>query len=188
MGVCTILLLIIKVLIFVGLPIFINIYDTKCLELFLKMFAAILTSLANASNHTKFLSFSNQKCEIQPTLISLHPNVHSQKLHYYPFAIKSDRCVGSCNTLNDLSNKVCVPNKTEDLNLSVFNMITGINESKTLTKHISCECKCKFDGRKCNSIKRGIMINVDVNVKNITYVKTIIFGILLHVITKMVKI
>ena len=37
--------------------------------------------------------------------------------------------------------KVCVPNKTEDLNLSVFNMITGINESKTLTKNISCECK-----------------------------------------------
>ena len=30
-------------------------------------------------------------------------------------------------------------------------MITGKNESKTLTKHISCECKCKFDGRKCNS-------------------------------------
>ena len=30
-------------------------------------------------------------------------------------------------------------------------MITGINESKTLTKHISCECKCKFDGTKCNS-------------------------------------
>ena len=29
-------------------------------------------------------------------------------------------------------------------------MITEINESKTLTKHISYECKCKF-GRKCNS-------------------------------------
>ena len=42
-------------------------------------------------------------------------------------------------------------NKTEDLNLSVFNSITGINESKTLTKHISCEYKCKLDGRKCNS-------------------------------------
>ena len=49
-----------------------------------------------------------------------------------------------------MSNKVCFPNKTEDLNLSVFNVITGINESKTLAKHISCECKCKFDGRKCN--------------------------------------
>ena len=33
----------------------------------------------------------------------------------------------------------------------MFNMIIGINESKTLTKHISCECKCRFDGRKCNS-------------------------------------
>ena len=71
--------------------------------------------------------------------------------HYYPFAVKLDRCVGSCNTLNDLSNKICLPNKTEDLNLNVFNMITEINESKTLTKHTSFECKCRFDGRKCNS-------------------------------------
>ena len=47
-------------------------------------------------------------------------------------------------------NKVCVPNKTEDLNLSVFNIIVGINKLKTLARHISCECKCKFDGRKCN--------------------------------------
>ena len=30
-------------------------------------------------------------------------------------------------------------------------MITDINESKTLTKYISCECKCKSDGTNCNS-------------------------------------
>ena len=30
-------------------------------------------------------------------------------------------------------------------------MITGIRDSKTLAKHISCEFKCKFNGRKCNS-------------------------------------
>ena len=30
-------------------------------------------------------------------------------------------------------------------------MITGTNESKTLTKHLSCECKCKFDDRNFNS-------------------------------------
>ena len=56
-------------------------------------------------------------------------------LHYYPFVIKLDRCVESCNTLNDLPNKVWVPNKTEDLHLSMSNMITGINEPKTLTEH-----------------------------------------------------
>ena len=76
---------------------------------------------------------------------------YSQKCHYYPFAVTLDSCVGSCNTLNDLSNKECVSNKTEDLNLSVFNITTGITESKTLTKHILCECKCRFDETKCNS-------------------------------------
>ena len=55
--------------------------------------------------------------------------------------VKLDSCIGSCNTLNNLSNKVCVPNKTEDLHLSLFNMITEVNESKTLTEHIACECK-----------------------------------------------
>ena len=87
---------------------------------------------------------SNQKCEIQPKLINLHTNEYSQKFHYHPFAVKLNRCVGSCNTLNNLYNKLYVPNKTEDLYLSVLNMITGINESKTLTRHISCECKCKW--------------------------------------------
>ena len=87
---------------------------------------------------------------IQPALINLHANEHSKEFHYHPSAVKLDRCVGSCKTLNYWSDKVYVPNKTEDLNLSVFSMITGINELITLTKHISCECKCWFDGRKYN--------------------------------------
>ena len=101
------------------------------LALIKKMFIGLLTGIVNASNNTKCVSLSNQKCMTQPTLINLHPNEYSQELHYYPFAIKLDRCVGSCNTLNDLSNKVCIPNKTEDLNLSVFNMINRINELKS---------------------------------------------------------
>ena len=31
------------------------------------------------------------------------------------------------------------------------NIITGINESKSLTKHVSSKSECKFNGRKCNS-------------------------------------
>ena len=48
---------------------------------------------------------------IYPILINFHPNKYSQEFHYYPFDVELDRCVGSCNTLNDLSNKVCVPNE-----------------------------------------------------------------------------
>ena len=99
--------------------------------------------------------------------------------------VKFDRCVRRCNTLNDLSNKVCVPNKIEDLNLSVFNMITGISESKTLTKHILCECKCKFGGKNVIQIDGGITTNVDVSVKKFMYVKKIMFGILVNIFVKM---
>ena len=87
----------------------------------------------------------------QPTLTNLHLNEYSQEFHYYPFAVELDRYVGSCNTLSYLSNKVFVPNKTEDLYRSIFSMITGTNELKTLAKHISCKFECRFDERKCNS-------------------------------------
>ena len=109
------------------------------------MFTVLLTSIVNAFNHTKCVSSSKQKCMIWPTFINIHPSECSQEFHYYPFTIRLDRCVGSCNTLNDLSNKDCVPNKTEDLNLSVFNMITRINESKISTNDVSCECNFRFD-------------------------------------------
>ena len=47
-----------------------------------KMFIVLLANLVNVSSHTKCVSLSNQKCEIQPTLINLHPNEYSQELHY----------------------------------------------------------------------------------------------------------
>ena len=54
--------------------------------------------------------------------------------------------------------KVCVPNKTEDLNIYVFNMIARKND---------------------------ITINVDASVKSIIHMKNNIFGILLHAVAKM---
>ena len=38
------------------------------------MLIILLTSMINASNYTKYALLSNQKCEIQPTLVNLHPN------------------------------------------------------------------------------------------------------------------
>ena len=39
--------------------------------------------------------------------------------------------------LNGFSNKICISNKTEDINLHVFNMATIINKSKPTTKHMT---------------------------------------------------
>ena len=73
-------------------------------------------------------------------------------------AVNLGRYVASCNTPNDLPHRVCIPNKTDYLNLDVFNMITRINESKKLTNHISCKCECEFHEKKCNS-NQNILIN-----------------------------
>ena len=78
-----------------------------------KIFIWLLTSVANVSSHTKCVSLSNQK----PTLINLYPTEYTQGFSYYPFAVYLDRCVQSCDTVDHLSNKVCVPNKAYGLNL-----------------------------------------------------------------------
>ena len=83
---------------------------------------------------------------------------------------------------------------TEDLNMSVFNMITEKNESKMLAKYISFECNIKLDGNKytsnqkwnndkcrCESIKLREAYKKRLKRKIMT-------GILLHVVVKMVNI
>ena len=90
----------------------------------MKIFIGLLTGLVNGSNRTKCVSLSNWKCEIQSILSNLQPNECSQEFHYHASVVCLDQCVGSCNTLNDFFNKVCVPNKTKDINLSMFNIIT----------------------------------------------------------------
>ena len=76
-----------------------------------QVFIGLLASIVNASNLNKCKSLNNQQYMIQPALINLFPNEYSQELHYYPFAVNLVRYVGSCNTLNELFNRVYVPNK-----------------------------------------------------------------------------
>ena len=47
----------------------------------------------------KCVLLSNQKYEIQPTLINLNANEFSQEFHYNPFVVKIDGCAASYNTL-----------------------------------------------------------------------------------------
>ena len=65
--------------------------------------------------------------------------------------ISLDKCYGSCNIVDDLPTKICVPSKTKDKNVKVCNMITKINEAKTSVKDISCDCKLKFNSAASHS-------------------------------------
>ena len=67
--------------------------------------------MVNASTHAKCLSLTNQKFTTQTTLNKLHPNEYTQGLRYCTFAVNLNRCVGSCNTLNDLLIKCSKQNR-----------------------------------------------------------------------------
>ena len=51
-----------------------------------------------------------------------------------------------------------------------------------------CEYKCQFDGIKCNSNQKWTGDKYCCEHKNIIYVKKIMFGIIIHVVAKMVNI
>ena len=59
-------------------------------------------------------------------------------------------------------------------------MITGINDSKILTKDIYANVNVDLIKENAIQINGRITINVDVSVKNVMYVKKIIFGIYLN--------
>ena len=84
---------------------------------------------------------------VRPTVTDLNPI----ELNYYSFMINLNKCSGNCNAADDLSTKICVSGKTEDINVKVFKMVTRINEAKTLIKHISFNFKCRFNSTTCNS-------------------------------------
>ena len=84
------------------------------------------------SEYIKWVSLNNQQLQPRPTPIDLNPG----ELHCYPFVINANKCGRSCNTIDDRLGRIHVSNKIEDSNLKIFNMIKGINESKSFAKHI----------------------------------------------------
>ena len=92
------------------------------------------------------------------TLIDLSP----VEINYYLFMIGLDKYNVGCNTVHNLSIKICVPTETKDLNVKVFDKITRVNEVKTLVKHISSDCKRKLNSTTCNSNQNEIMIKVTI--------------------------
>ena len=72
----------------------------------------------------------------RPAFIDLNLDGNNKRLRRYTFMI-SLYCGGSCDTSDDLSIIIHAPNKMEDVNLNVLNMLRERNESKPLSKHIS---------------------------------------------------
>ena len=110
----------------------------------IKQVFIVLLSFAK-SLATKCVSLGNKRCMARPTLIKLNPI----EPNYYAFMISLNVMELSVLLMTYLQNYL-FPVKRK-IYVKVFNMITKIFEAKALVKHISCDCKCKFNRATCNS-------------------------------------
>ena len=51
------------------------------------------------------ISMTNKECKVRPGIA----NINSDEPVFYPFSIKTSKCNGSCNNINNPYAKICVP-------------------------------------------------------------------------------
>ena len=93
---------------------------------------------------------SNQKCKVRPQIF----NLNKDEPVFFPFSIKTSKCSGSCNNINNPYTKMCVPDVVKNLNVKVFNLMSRTNETRHIEWHETCKCKYRLNGSVCNNRKR----------------------------------
>ena len=104
-----------------------------------KVFFIGLTILSNFTNVIPLscISMKNQECKVRPEII----NVNSNEPVFYPFSIKTSKCSGSCNNINDPYAKMCVPDVVKNLNVKAFSLISRTNETRHIKWHETYKCR-----------------------------------------------
>ena len=87
-------------------------------------FLSTLTSI----NSLSCISINNQELKVRPQIV----NVNVDDPVFFPFSIKTSKCSGSCNNINNPCAKLCVPDVVKNLNVKVFNLVSGTNETRRI--------------------------------------------------------
>ena len=101
-------------------------------------------------NLLECVSMNNQECKVRLEIV----NVNSKGPVFFPFSIRTSKCSGSCNNINDRYAKLFVPDAVKNFNAKVFNLMSTTNETRHIEWHKTCECKCKLDTSVWNSKQR----------------------------------
>ena len=72
----------------------------------------------------------------------------------FPFKIKVDRCIGSCNNKHNPYFKVCNPSIVKNISVKVFDLISQQIKFRNVSFHKSCKCDCLLDKKVCNNKER----------------------------------
>ena len=101
-------------------------------------------------NPLQWVSMNNQECKVRSEI----DNVNSKEPVVFIFSIKTSKCNGSCNNINDLYAKLYVPNVVKNFNADVFNVMARTNERRHIEWHEMCKCKCRLDANVCKKKQR----------------------------------
>ena len=58
----------------------------------------------------------------------------------YPYKIKVNRCVGSCNEINNPHSKMRIPDVTKNATVKMFDLMNLENTTKQVECHENCNC------------------------------------------------
>ena len=92
----------------------------------------------------------NQECKTRTQVF----NVNSNNPIFYPINIKSSKCSGNCNNINNPFAKIFVLDVIKDLNVKVFNLMSRTNEARFTEWCETCKCKCRLDPIVCSNKQR----------------------------------
>ena len=70
-------------------------------------------------NPLQCVSMKNQECKVRPEIV----NVNSNENVFYHFSLKTSKCSGNCNNINDDYAKLCVPGVLKNINIKVLNLM-----------------------------------------------------------------
>ena len=105
-----------------------------------------LSSLVSTTS-LNCISMKNQECKLRPEIIK----VNSNEPIFYPFSIKTSKCSGSCNNINNPYAKICIPDIVKDLNVKEFSLMSRTNKTRRIKWHETFKCKCRLDASVCNN-------------------------------------
>ena len=87
-------------------------------------------------NTLECLSVINRECMPRPKILDVNEGVGEAL--FYPYNVLVNKCIGSCNTLDDPMAKLCVPNIIKGINMKVYNFLMRLNETRNVLWHESC--------------------------------------------------
>ena len=88
----------------------------------------IFLSTLKSINLLNCISRNNQEYKVKPQIV----NVNGDDPVFFPVSIKTSKCSGSCNNINNSCAKLCVRDVVKNLNVKLFNLVSGTNETRRI--------------------------------------------------------